>query len=218
MQQYSIVVACKSPVVATAAHVCGGGRVPLCHPELPSLSGRQLTFGDLIAIHLKYRVPSRMEEHRAWRELSDDVALERAMLGQTPRGSKHSHQYRVSNAALREAARLAAKRWADFFEPASFEPIIATTREIQADVSGLGVMWGYDAAEKIAAHRGIVPEEYVYVQRGALVGARKLRLRVVRGRIRYADIPPKLRVLTAGDIEDFLCVNKDRLNVAMLGE
>jgi hypothetical protein len=77
---------------------------------------------------------------------------------------------------------------------------------------------GYDAAERIAAHRGIVPEEFVHVQRGALVGARKLDLTVVKGRIRYADLASKLRVLSAGDVEDFLCLNKGRLNAAMLAE
>ena len=70
------------------------------------------------------------------------------MLGQDWRGFKHDHQYRVSNAALREAARLASERWADFSEPDTFEPIIAATRKIQAEVSGLGPMWDYDAPER----------------------------------------------------------------------
>jgi hypothetical protein len=208
---------CK-PSVISAVGVCGVGRVPLCPPELPSLSGRARSLDDLLSIHLRYRVPSRIENHSAWQALPDPLALERAMLGQDPRGFKHEHQYRVPNAVLREAARLAALRWADFFEPDTFEAIIAVTREIQAAVVGLGDMWGYDAAERFAAHRGIVPELFVYVQRGALAGARRLRLRVVRDRIRYADLPPKLRVLSAGDVEDFLCLNKARLNAAMLAE
>ena len=158
-----------------------------------------------------------MEEHRAWQRLPADVALERAMLGQDPRGHKHDHQYRVSNAALREAARLAVERSTAFFEPETFEPIIAVTRNIQAEVFGLGPMWGYDAAERIAAHRGIVPEKFVYVQRGALAGARNLGLRVANGRLRYADLAPEFHVLDAGDVEDFLCVNKHRLSAAMLG-
>jgi len=185
---------------------------------LLSLSGRAWLLDELLSIHLRYRVPSRIESHRAWQVLPDPLALERAMLGQDPRGFKHEHQYRVPNAALREAARLAALRWTDFFEPNTFDPIIALTREIQAAVVGLGDMWGYDAAERFAAHRGIVPEQFVYVQRVALAGAHSLRLRVVRGRIRYTDLPPKLHVLSAGDVEDFLCLNKARLNAAMLAE
>ena len=55
----------------------------------------------------------------------------------------------------------------------------------------------------IAAHRGIVPEEFVSVHRGTLVGARKLDLTVVKGRIRYADLASQLRVLSAGDVEAF---------------
>jgi len=42
-------------------------------------------------------------------------------------------------------------------------------------------LWGYNVAEPIAAHRGIVPEEFVYVQRRAAVGARKLALTVAKG-------------------------------------
>jgi hypothetical protein len=46
--------------------------------------------------------------------------------------------------------------------------------------------------------------------------ARNLQLRVSSGRLAHRELPEVLRVLDAGDVEDFLCIEKARLNPAML--
>ena len=121
------------------------------------------------------------------------------MLGQDWRGFKHDHQCRVSNAALREAARLASERPNRTRSSRSSPRRARSRRRCLASVP-CGTTTPRNV---IAAHRGIVPEEFVSVHRGTLVGARKLDLTVVKGRIRYADLASQLRVLSAGDVEAF---------------
>ena len=42
------------------------------------------------------------------------------------------------------------------------------------------------------------------------------RRSVRSGRLLHAELPAALRVLNAGDVEHFLCINKSRLSAAML--
>lgn len=174
------------------------------------------TLAGLIADHVSARSSWRRAEHRAWQALAENVALDRATRGQDARGVKHSHQYRIPNAVLCDASELANQMRPVLIEAEDFEEILDAVNQIRLALRGLGPMWAYDAAERIGAHRGIVPLRFVYVQRGALVGARRLGLVVIKGRVRYADLPEALRVLDAGEVEDFLCVNKTRLAPSML--
>lgn len=159
----------------------------------------------------------KVREHAAWRALPRDVALKRAAYGRDPRGAKHPHQFRLTDEALSAALSLALEHCEKLFSADEFASILSIAREIQHQVFGIGPMWGYDFAERIGSHLGIGPVGVVYLQRGALAGARNLKLRVTGGCLLHSDLPKELRVLDAGDIEDFLCINKARLNPTMWG-
>ena len=136
------------------------------------------------------------------------------MLGQDWRGFKHDHQCRVSNAALREAARLASERPNRTRSSRSSPRRARSRRRCLASVP-CGTTTPRNV---IAAHRGIIPEEFVSVHRGTLVGARKLDLTVVKGRIRYADLAVPAPRSQRGRRRGFLCLSKGRLDAAMLAE
>jgi hypothetical protein len=172
------------------------------------------TLADLVAEYIRDRLPWTLRERETWSALARDVALARAAYGRDPWGNKHSHQYRLTDATLCEAVRLAGERRNLFFNAVDFETLLELSREIQREVFGLGRMWSYDFAQRFGAHLDLAPVD-VYVQRDALAGARILNLYVRRGRVVRADLPEGLSVLDSNDVENFLCVYKARLTSSM---
>jgi hypothetical protein len=190
-----------------------------CTPKGPPRCGTEgsaATLPGLVVEYVNERLPEKLRERLAWGALPGNVALARSAYGRDAWGVKHPHQYRLTDAALSAARTLAMARGESFFAARDFETLLHLAREIQHAIYGLGRMWTYDFAERIGAHLEIGPTHTVYVQCGALVGARNLDLRVRSGRLLHAELPAALRVLEAGEVEDFLCIKKSRLSVAMM--
>jgi hypothetical protein len=161
----------------------------------------------LVVHYIASRRPLRIRVRHAWQSLPSPVALVRIAYGRDPEGVKHRHQHRLTEEALLAAVRLVLLH-SDKLLAGDFEPNLEIVRAIQSQVPGVGFLWSYDCAERLGAHLRRGPVDFVYVQRGALQGARALGLRVVSGRIRHSELPEVLRDLEASDVEDFLCSYK----------
>lgn len=72
-----------------------------------------------------------------------------------------------------------------------------------------------DTAQRTGAFFAISPRR-VYLHAGVLSGARKLGFDVRRGVVDRASLPWEFRLLEPDEIEDCLCIYKDRLTRASM--
>jgi hypothetical protein len=76
-------------------------------------------------------------------------------------------------------------------------------------MEGIGALTVYDTAVRIAAFLWLTPQR-VYLHAGALSGARKLGVDVRDGVVDPEVLPREFRLLEPDEIEDCLCIYKDR--------
>jgi hypothetical protein len=77
-------------------------------------------------------------------------------------------------------------------------------------VDGIGELYIYDTALRIGAKLNLLPSR-IYLHAGARVGARALGF---AGRLKYIelrDLPKEFQKLEPHEIEDVLCIFKDKL-------
>ena len=101
-----------------------------------------------------------------------------------------------------------ARLWERKFD--DFEALHSAVKETIIDLYTVGPCAVYDVAVRIGYSFGIVPERRVYVQRGALDGARKLlgEPKLPVGSVERERFDKLLPGMSALHIENFLCIMK----------
>ena len=166
----------------------------------------------LAAIVRSYRAQC---ERRALAELETFAAepslwsaVRRASFATAPDGKRYHHQRRLSTATL-EAVHSMLQR-----EPLakcrSFHELHDMLREAIGPVHGVGRLMIYDTALRLGAKLGLEPER-VYLHAGTRDGARNLGLDWRAESVEMKDLPMELHKLKARQVEDILCIYKDRL-------
>jgi hypothetical protein len=126
-----------------------------------------------------------------------------------PYGKIDPHQRRIGVKRLQRSAEIQVKRLPQIRNARSFADLFMITVEVRLQMRGLGDLWSYDTALRIAFNRGasFYPQA-VFVQRGVLKGVRKIfTRRPARGRTLPVDIFPKeMQRLQPFELENFLCV------------
>jgi hypothetical protein len=176
-----------------------------CKPARP-------TSGSLQALVAKYADDFKEldKELRNWRhdDLPFTESIRLAVCGLGANGKMHDHQHRSGRDVCEEAAAILRRHSRELQSCNTFEELIALIKRLTDPVHMFGELCQYDAAVRIGVHLGIKPE-YVYVHRGALKGARKLRIPLTRSPIArwriVAKLPDALRHLPATHVENFLC-------------
>jgi hypothetical protein len=122
----------------------------------------------------------------------------------------HPHQCRIGHEKMGELARRLRRKVRQLRQATSFDAI---QRVILAEVrlvDGVGELAAYDVAHRIGIHRAIRPD-LVYLHAGARAGAAALGIRRRGTALPVTEFPPALESLRAEEIEDLLCIFKDRL-------
>jgi hypothetical protein len=141
-----------------------------------------------------------------------DVALRAAALARGPNG-KLSHQRRLTYASLREGRRCLTQRLTAPPQFASFAELLIATESVAGSIHGLGRLWAYDTALRIASHWAQLPDR-VHLHAGASEGAQALRFPRHTRSVELNELPPELRRLPAYAIENFLCIYRGELAAA----
>lgn len=79
---------------------------------------------------------------------------------------------------------------------------------------GIGELTVYDTALRIGAKLGLLPKK-VYLHAGTRAGARALGLNWKATSLAVRELPSELLTLTPHEIEDCLCIFKDKLKRAV---
>jgi hypothetical protein len=96
----------------------------------------------------------------------------------------------------------------------SFDDLYRRVAVAIEPLDGIGELTVYDTALRIGAKLGHLPSK-VYLHRGTRAGAKALGLNWKAKTLAVRELPAVLRVLPAHEIEDCLCIFKDRLGKAV---
>lgn len=152
------------------------------------------------------------EDLEGFAELPDiGTAIHRAVLCLTSLDRRHPHQRRLPLAVLRQGEQVLQSLAGRMEAATSFDDLHDVVAGALAAVPGIGALTDYDIATRIGAFLRLAPTS-VYLHAGTAVGAQAFGVRsrpdVPVERDRF---PPPLCDLPAADIENLLCIYKDRL-------
>jgi hypothetical protein len=166
-----------------------------------------------IYIH-KIRPRARAEIDWFAGQPSLEVAIEKAALAVNSRGKRYSHQRRLKKVALKQALGAlldeseAIKQARDFHH--LFELIEGAVKEIP----GIGELYVYDTAFRMGANLNLFPAR-IYLHAGTRRGARALGLDGIGATLKVSALPKAFRILEPHELEDVLCIFKDKLKIAL---
>jgi hypothetical protein len=135
-------------------------------------------------------------------------AVRLATLAQTADGKRQSHQRRIPGAVLHDAYTELKRR--NFKGCLSFYDLHQMIHEAIRSIHGIGELVVYDTARRIGAYLQLEPQK-VYLHAGARVGARAMGLGKGTKVLEVEELPVEFHRLTAGDIENCLCIYKKDL-------
>lgn len=158
--------------------------------------------------YLLLRKKSPRCEVEWFESLSFKEALLNAALAKNWDGKRFSHQYRIKHKSLLAAKRILLKASPAIKKSRNFDELFSMIENTLGNIKGIGELYVYDTALRIAANQGHLPTK-VYLHAGTRKGATSLGIDC-RGRkyLNVADLPKPFSVLPPYQIEDVLCIYK----------
>jgi len=144
------------------------------------------------------------------------AAIECAALARDSKGDKYKHQHRLKKMTLEEARKALLNNYGVIEKSKDFEELFAWMQKILEPILGLGPLYLYDTALRIGAKLDIWPAK-VYLHAGTRCGAKELGLDGKAKILEKSLMPAEFGELGAHEIEDVLCIYKDRLKAAIEG-
>jgi hypothetical protein len=133
------------------------------------------------------------------------------------RGRRYSHQYRIRRAAIAHAVTALSATEGSIAKADSFDELLRLiTRQLGA-LPGIGPLYRYNTAFRIGAYLGMLPTR-VYLHAGTRSGARALNLDYQKEALEIDEVPVELRHRAPHEIEDILCIYKDRFQGGAVSE
>ena len=141
------------------------------------------------------------------------AAIEMAARATNERGRRYDHQFRIRREAIEHAtaALLAIER--RLARATTFDALFTVISEQLLGVVGIGELYHYDTAFRIGAYLRLFPTS-VYLHAGTRKGARALGLEHNRDALEMSEVPVALRHREPHEVEDILCIYKDRFSGA----
>lgn len=127
-----------------------------------------------------------------------------------------SHQKHMINSTIKDATSELQKLEPTLKKSKDFEALYNEVKKI--NVWGFGPLATYDFSLRFGYKHGLKPEKYVYVHAGTLEGAKELKRlkpsmnwKGVEELLLVDELPAPLQKLESMDIENLLCIFKERL-------
>jgi hypothetical protein len=136
-------------------------------------------------------------------------AIEVAARATDSRGRRYDHQFRIRRDSIAHAtaALIAIER--QIAGVKSFDDLLDLITAQLREVAGIGELYEYDTAFRIGARLNIFPAR-VHLHSGTRVGARRLNLPYQKDALEMHEVPMEIRHRKPHEIEDILCIYKDR--------
>ena len=173
----------------------------------------------LLIRHYRENGKKYADAERKWfaGQPSLDDAIEVAASATDGRGKRYSHQRRIPRAAITKAKPALLKERQKIQDSKTFEHLLDTVSFTLKNVDGLGELYYYDTALRLAFYLHIEPTR-VHLHAGARDGARALGLDYQAPCLSINSVPRILRQLPPHEIEDFFCIYKDKMIRSLCGK
>jgi hypothetical protein len=142
-----------------------------------------------------------------------DAAIEKAPLAVNRKGKRYSHQRRLKKASLKAALRSLLDASGAMQQASDFDELFKLIGTAVEPIPGIGELYVYDTALRIGATLNLFPAR-IYLHAGTRIGARALGLNDSTATLEVSSLPKVLRTLEPHEIEDVLCIFKDKLKSA----
>jgi hypothetical protein len=155
----------------------------------------------------------RAEEELEWFRSRPSVkaAIQNAALAVNSRSKRYSHQRRLKKRTLEEAREVLLRWERRLREAKEFDELFDMVDTALEHVNGVGELYVYDTSLRLGARLNLEPTR-VYLHAGTRAGARALGLNARARAIATFEIPVALRELRPYEIEDVLCIFKNKFN------
>jgi hypothetical protein len=164
----------------------------------------------MVRSYILHKRPCAQAELQSFRSQPFEAAVHRAALALDEHEKRFSHQWRLKHPALRKAEGILTDSSGKLRNSKSFADLHELIMALLEGIGGLGELYYYDTALRIGANLKLMPQ-LVYLHRGTRDGARALGLDWHANAVDPRHLPKKLAVLEPHEMEDFLCIYKDRL-------
>ncbi|MCY3020145.1 MAG: hypothetical protein NTW87_14100 [Planctomycetota bacterium] len=156
------------------------------------------------------------ERQQQWFSIQPDLrtAVEVAVLATSPSGKRLHHQRRIPGRVLQESCARLLERLPELERAPSFEELHQLVGSIIRPIWGIGELAIYDTALRIGAFLRLEPSK-VFLHAGTRAGVRALGLDVSREFVEVTELPVEFHSLTPREVEDALCIYKDRFHSAV---
>lgn len=192
------------------------GRPDVGDPLCPPHDGRRFRSLEEIADHyIEKRRPETLKEFRSFKnDPSLRDCIRRAARALDENDCKHPHQWRVPPAALNAFANILTRKESVIAQCESFKELFAIVEGASKHIWRHAELTVYDTAWRIAGRLGLEPEA-VYLHTGTRKGARALGI-TGRGPVPVKQLPNGVWKLKARELEDCLCLYRDRFPTNVL--
>ena len=136
-------------------------------------------------------------------------ALRHAALAIDSNCKKYLHQRRLKQKALNKSLANLTKIKSNIKSCKSFDQLHALLDSKLQKVKGLGTLFIYDTAFRLGVNLGLYPQK-VYLHAGTRMGAKRLDLNYEEPYLEMKEVPRPLRKLKPYQVEDFLCIYKNK--------
>jgi hypothetical protein len=171
----------------------------------------EMTIKKLVAHYRRSEYPRlAREETEAYRKLRPhlNVAIQNAVKISPINGRKHPHQWKLPSRVLSEAQSKLLAASKAIMAAKDFDELYSIVQREIGSIDGVGDLTVYDVAHRIGAFLGKEPK-LVYLHAGTAEGAELLGF--TGSTVDKKELPEAFSPLTCAEIEDFLCIFKDRL-------
>src|ERR1044072_1108501 len=162
--------------------------------------------------HYRATHRSLKQAERNWfrQQPSLEAAIKMAARAENEQGKRYSHQYRITQRAMKEAERILLENHDVLQKCKSFHELWQHIKAVLGTVTGLGELYIYDTALRIGAYLNLLPEK-VYLHAGTRTGANAFG--IVSRHTEWLDVdelPSPLKELPPHEVEDILCIYKGK--------
>jgi hypothetical protein len=184
--------------------------LPDCAHLEPRPDEQLRSLKDIVDDYRRIR-PSGDRDLGWYRTLALGDAIEWAAQAKTCDDKRHPHQTRITPVAIRSATQALRKLAGRISRCTTFAELHGVLGEKLLPIRGIGEMYVYDCAQRIGESMKLKPAE-IFMHRGTREGARALVPDASRrAYVRVEELPRALRVLSAAELEDVLCIYKSTL-------
>jgi hypothetical protein len=164
------------------------------------------------------KVRPRAQAELAWfsNQPTLAAAIRTAALALNSQQKRYSHQRRIKRTAIQQSLAILSHLEGPIRKCADFSGLFKLIKDELVDVPGIGELYVYDTALHIGVKFGVFPEK-VYLHAGTRIGVRNLRLEARSTALSMASLPRALRRLKPHEVEDVLCIFKDRFGATTHG-